>query len=156
AEAPPPPPPPAEVPPPPPPAPMAVPPPAAEPAAPTAVPPPQPPFKIETPNKSTIRVGLLLQPQFQATQARFPAGAGPSGYSYDLFIRRTRILVGGTLFGTLEYFVDTDYPNLFLQNVPSSTTDAMGMTTTTANALKNVPGMNIQDAFITWKAMGDM
>ena len=84
---------------------------------------------------------------------------GPSGFSNDLFIRRTRILVGGTLFGVLEYFVDTDYPNLFLQNVPASTTDNTTMpptTTTTANALKNVPGMNIQDAFITWKAMGDM
>jgi hypothetical protein len=136
---------------------MAVPPPAAEPAAPAAVPAAQPAFKIETPNKSSVKVGLLLQPQFQATQARFPAGAGPSGFSNDFFIRRTRILVGGSLFGVFEYFVDTDYPNLFLQNVPSSTTDAMTMTTTTtANALKNVPGMNIQDAFVTWKAMGDM
>jgi hypothetical protein len=116
------------------------------------VPAAQGPLKIETPNKSTIKFGLLLQPQLQASQARFPAGAGPSGYSNDLFIRRTRILVGGTLFGVLDYFVDTDYPNLFLQNAP--VTDAMGMTT--PNALKNTPGMNIQDAFITWKLLGDM
>jgi len=132
-------------------APMATPPPPAE-APVTVVPAAQPPFKIETPNKSTFKAGLLVQPQYQATQPRFPAGAGPSGYSNDLFIRRTRILIGGTLFGVFEYFVDTDYPNLFLQNVP--VTDAMGMTTT--NALKNTPGMNIQDAFITWKAAGDL
>jgi hypothetical protein len=144
--------------PPPPPAPMAPPPaPAAVAAAPPApaesyVPPAQAAFKVETPNKSTIKLGLLLQPQLQSSQGRFPAGAGPSGYSNDLFIRRTRILVGGTLFGVLDYFVDTDYPNLFLQNIPA--TDAMGVTT--PNALKNTPGMNIQDAFITWKAMGDM
>ncbi len=153
AEAPPPPPPPPPAPPPVEAAPMA-PPPATTPppAAEAPVPPAQAAFKIETPNKSSVKLGLLLQPQFQSSQARFGAGAGPSGYSNDFFIRRTRILLGGTLFGVFEYFVDTDYPNLFLQNIPA--TDAMGMTT--ANALKNTPGMNIQDAFITWKAMGDM
>jgi hypothetical protein len=152
APTPPPPPPPLPPPPPPeaaPPAPMAI---AVPPPAEAPVPPAQPAFKIETPNKSNIKVGLLLQPQLQVTQPRFGAGAGPSGQSYDFFIRRTRILVGGTLFGVFDYFVDTDYPNLFLQNVP--VTDAMGATT--AAALKNTPGMNIQDAFITWKAMGDM
>jgi len=133
-------------------APMAVAAPPAPAPSESPVPPAQAAFKIETPNKSSVKIGLLLQPQFQATQARFPAGAGPSGYSYDLYIRRTRILVGGTLFGAFDYFVDTDFPNLFLQN--ASFTDAMGVTT--ANAVKNTPGMNIQDAFITWKAMGDM
>ena len=63
--------------------------------------------------------------------------------------------MGGSLFGgVLEYFVDTDFPNLFLaQNV--TTTDAMGMMVTNTSA-KNTPGMNIQDAFITYKPMGDM
>ena len=110
-------------------------------------------MKIETPNKSTIKLGLLLQPQFQASQPRFgtPAEAR-TNFGNNLYIRRTRILLGGNLFGLLDYFVDTDFPNLFLaQNV--TTTDAMGMMVT--NSVKNTPGMNIQDAFITFKAMGD-
>ena len=32
---------------------------------------PRPAMKIETPNKSTMKLGLLLQPQFQASQPRF-------------------------------------------------------------------------------------
>ena len=151
--------PPAEAPPPPPPppaveaAPMA-PPPAPPPAAAPEgiVPPAQPAMKIETPNKSLIKLGLLFQPQFQASQPRFGAPTSTlDGFGYNLYIRRTRVLVGGSLFGgVLEYFLDTDFPNLFLAQ---NTTDAMGMVT---GATKNTPGMNIQDAFITYKAMGDM
>ena len=159
--APPAPPPPEVTPAPPPPEPMAPPPaPPAVAAAPAAapaeayVPAAQAAMKIETPNKSTIKLGLLLQPQFQASQPRFgtPAEAR-TNFGNNLYIRRTRILLGGNLFGLLDYFVDTDFPNLFLaQNV--TTTDAMGMMVT--NSVKNTPGMNIQDAFITFKAMGDL
>jgi hypothetical protein len=130
------------------------------PAAPMAPPPPartdtilpaaQPALKIETPNKSSIKLGLLVQPQFQASQPRFGTPADThTGWGNNLYIRRTRILLGGTLFGTFEYFLDTDYPNLFL---PAAGTDAMGMPT----YLKNTPGMNIQDAFITYKPIGDV
>ena len=91
---------------------------------------PQPAFKIETPNKSSIKLGLLLQPQLQSSQPRFGAPAETrTGWGNNLYIRRTRILLGGTLFGVLDYFVDTDFPNLFLAtNV--TTTDAMGMMVT--------------------------
>ena len=56
-----------------------------------------------------------------------------------------RILPGGTLFGRFEYFVDTDYPNLFL---PATVAGAGGAP---ASSVKATPGMNIQDAFGTWK-----
>src|SRR6478735_3652925 len=142
--APPPPPPPAEVVPA---APMA-PPPAAAPAAVGIVPPAQPALKIETPNKSSIKIGALFQPQFQTNN-----DVTRSGWNNQLYIRRTRILLGGTLFGVLDYFIDTDFPNLFLAT-STTTTDAMGVMTTTTT--KAVPGMNIQDAFITYKPIGDL
>jgi len=121
--------------------------PTPPPPAESYVPPAQAAFKVETPNKSTIKLGLLVQPQFQSSQPRFgtPASAA-NGWGNNLYIRRTRVLIGGTLFGAFDYFFDTDFPNLFLgQNV--TTTDAVGVMTT--NVVKNTPGLNIQDAFIT-------
>jgi hypothetical protein len=129
--------------------PAAPPPPPME-AAPPMAPPPAPPpaagppsFKIDVGGGNTLRIGLLLQPQFQAL-----GSTELNGTSYNLYLRRTRILVGGTLFdGMFEYFLDTDYPNLFLatNEAPSATAAA----TTT----KATPGMNIQDAFATWKPL---
>jgi len=58
--------------------------------------------------------------------------------------------MAGALFGTIEYFVDTDFSNLFLSN----TVAGMGGAATTQ--LKATPGMNIQDAYATYKASGDM
>jgi hypothetical protein len=129
--------------------PMAEPPPAAPMAPPPAAPapawPPSISFKSEPSTGNTLKIGLLLQPQFQMLGSN-----SLDGNAYNLYIRRTRLLVAGTLFGNFEYFVDTDYPNLFLatNEAPSATANA----TTT----KATPGMNIQDAFITWKAYGDM
>ncbi len=146
---PPPPPPPVEVAPPPaPPTPPAAVPMAASVAASTAIAPSQAPFKIETPNGSSIKIGLLLQPQYQAVNSL--PGSALDSYSHNLFLRRTRILVGGTLFGTIEYFLDTDYPNLFLS---SNETNA---TTMVNSQVKATPGMNVQDAFATAKPFGDV
>src|SRR6185312_1835441 len=121
-------------------APMA--PPGAIDIAPPAPPPAGPPsFKLEAGPGNTLKLGLLLQPQFQSL-----GNNGLSGNSYNLFIRRTRFLVGGTVLGVFDYFFETDYPNLFIaQN------EAGPPATTT----KNTPGMNIQDAFITWKPLSD-
>jgi hypothetical protein len=95
-------------------------------------------FKIESPTGS-LKIGLLAQPQFEALGS--PTLDSLSG---NFFVRRARILVGGTLFKSFEYFVETDYPNLFKAG-------------TTGDPLtKNSPGMNIQDFVITWKAMGDL
>jgi hypothetical protein len=146
---PPPPPPPPPAPPPeaPPPAPMAIAAPPGPPAGPASgyvlSPPPQSPFKIETPNGSSIRFGLLLQPQFQSVSS-----ATLNGYSNDIYLRRTRVLIGGTLLGAFEYFFDTDFANLFFTEPPMAGMPDPGT--------KATPGMNIQDAFGTWKAYGDM
>ena len=122
--------------------PMAPPPVAAPaPAAPAA----QGPMRIETPNGSSIKFGLLLQPQYEAL-----GDVNRSGYDQNLFIRRARILVGGSLFGVVDYFLDTDFPNLFRAPTVAG---AAGVPNT---ATKASPGMNIQDAFVTYKPMGDM
>jgi hypothetical protein len=131
-----------------------------------AVPPPPAPakpsplaFKIEVPKTETvpassIKIGLLLQPQFQMQQSRYgSATATLDGWKNDLYVRRTRLLLGGTLFGVFDYFVDTDFANLGL-STPGMTTDAAGMVTNT-NA-KAAQGLNIQDAFITYKPMADL
>ncbi len=106
-------------------------------AASTAIAPSQSPFKIETPNGSSIKIGLLLQPQFQMMGSN-----SADGYAYNLYIRRTRVLLGGTLFGAIDYFFETDYPNLFLANAETG--------------VKTAPGLNIQDAFATAHPFGDM
>jgi hypothetical protein len=110
--------------------------------APATAPPPS--FRVEGASGSSIRVGILLQPQFMAA-----SNAARDGYSKNLYIRRTRILLGGTLFGAFEYFIDTDYPNLFLANNVAGTGGAAD------TAVKATPGMNIQDAFGTWKVLKD-
>ena len=123
--------------------PAAAPPPAASP--PGAIGSPTPSFKMEPSPGNSIRIGLLLQPQFQSL-----GSTELTGNSYNLYIRRTRLLVGGTLFGAFEYFMETDYPNLFLATNEGPTATAAATTT------KATPGNNIQDAFITWKPVGDV
>jgi hypothetical protein len=119
--------------------------PASPPRAPApAAPPPAPggrtpaaPLKIDTPS-SSIKFGVLLQPQYEAIGS--PA---LDSMSQNLFLRRTRVLLGGTLFGGyFEYFLDTDFPDLFKSN-PST-------------GVRNTPGLNIQDAYFTVKAAGDL
>lgn len=118
--------------------------PALPPASAMVVPAPASPLRIESATGSSIRFGLLVQPQFQMANS-----AAVDGYAKNLYIRRTRLIVGGTLFDKVDYFIDTDYPNLFLD----SNTAAAGAPEAFA---KSTPGMNIQDVFVTYKAMGDM
>jgi hypothetical protein len=92
-----------------------------------------------------------LQPQFSATNGFSNA---VNGYTINLFIRRTRLLFGGSLFGVVDYFVETDFANLF-QGTPVAG-NAMAMPPTAATDLKATPGMNIQDAFATAKPFGDV
>ena len=132
--------------------------PVVTPAAPPETPPPTvfDPLKIESKN-ATLKIGLLLQPQYEAISSNVslpPSTVGDEahkGMSNNLFIRRTRLLVGGTLFKTFEYFFDTDAPNLFKGDtnisgpaMPSNGSGAKGGT-----------GIIVQDAFGTWKAYED-
>ncbi|HYP99636.1 MAG TPA: hypothetical protein VER96_13270 [Polyangiaceae bacterium] len=120
---------------------------AASPIAPdTAAPATFESFKIENKNQSaTLKVGLLLQPQYEALGS---TNAAHTGTSNNLFLRRTRLLVGGTLFKTFEYFFDTDAPNLFR----GATAFDMGV----ASGAKTSQGIVVQDAIATWKAYEDM
>jgi hypothetical protein len=127
--------------------------PAPEPAPVVVTTPPPPPvksgppsFKLEVPS-GALKVGFLMQPQFKMENTN-PA---LDGYQMNLLVRRTRVLLGGSLFGgKFEYFFDTDFANIGVPSAPAMT--ATDQTT----APKNTPGMNIQDAFVTWKALGDM
>jgi len=97
-----------------------------------------PPLKIEGPN-ATIRFGMFLQPQFESL-----GSVTANGYANNLYLRRARIIIGGTLWDRIEYFMETDSPNLFKG---SNTLPNTGKTTST---------MLIQDMFGTFKALGDM
>jgi len=116
------------------------------------------PLKIESKN-ATLKIGLLLQPQYEALSAGTnvaPYGVvgdeSHKGTSNNLFIRRTRLLVGGTLFKTFEYFFDTDAPNLFKGDVGTNPT---AMTPVNGTGQKGGNGIIVQDAYGTWKAYED-
>lgn len=116
------------------------------------------PLKIESKN-ATLKIGLLLQPQYEAISAGTsvpPYGTvgddTHKGMSNNLFIRRTRLLVGGTLFKTFEYFFDTDAPNLFKGDIGTNPT---AMPATNGTGAKAGTGIVVQDAFGTWKAYED-
>jgi hypothetical protein len=107
------------------------------------------PMKIELPN-AIIKFGFLLQPQYEAVGA--PA---LNSATSNIFLRRTRILIGATFFKNFEFFFDTDYPNLnrAANNGFAPPPAAAG---TPEQNNKATPGMNIQDAFGTVKVLGDM
>jgi hypothetical protein len=112
-------------------------PPATNPYVPFA--PPPGPMRVEVPGAS-IQFGILAQPQFEV------AGAPDADKTTkNIFLRRLRFMVGGTLFKTIEFFVQTDWPNLFKLD-PS---DTMVFD-------KNGPGLNIQDAYVTYKPVGEL
>ncbi len=98
------------------------------------------PLRIEGKDGS-IRLGLLLQPTYEAL-----GSASADSLTQNLYLRRTRFLVGGTLLKHFEYFFETDYPNLFKGAVNE----------TTMTFPKNSPGLNIQDAFATYKPVEDL
>ncbi|HEY0466082.1 MAG TPA: hypothetical protein VGC79_17850, partial [Polyangiaceae bacterium] len=124
--------------------------PAPSPIAPdTAVPATFESFKIENKNGSaTLKVGLLVQPQFEALGS---PNAAHDGTSVNLFVRRTRLLVGGTLFKNFEYFFETDSPNLFR----GDTNIVGGATPSEGTGQKTGFGIGVQDAMATWKAYED-
>jgi hypothetical protein len=74
-------------------------------------------------------------------------------YQKNLFLRRSRLIVGGSLFGSFDYFFDTDFANLLKStDTFTNTTNMMtGVTTTAVTTTRGVPGMNVQDIFGTWK-----
>jgi len=103
--------------------------------------PPPSPLKLEGAN-GTIRFGLLAQPQFQEV-----GSPTLDGLTKDVYLRRIRFMVGGTLLKYFEYFWQVDSPNLF--RTQSTTAN---MTTVTQ---KGNQGVNLVDAFGTFKPVDD-
>ncbi len=86
---------------------------------------------------SSIKFGFLAQPQFEALQTTDPTSpTGDTVYAKNLFLRRFRIIFGGTVAKKWSYFFETDSPNLGKQ-----------LAGTTA---KDSGSIFIQDAFLTY------
>jgi hypothetical protein len=105
-------------------------PPPAAPAAPAQL-------RLEIPNGTSIRFGLLWQAQYEAR-----GNPANPALSQNIFLRRFALLLGGTILHDFEYFVDTDFANLL-------------KATSAPDARKNGPGIQTKDAFVTFRAIDD-
>lgn len=64
--------------------------------------------KIQIDDNTTLTAGVLLQSQAVLT----PGGAADgTGVGTDLFLRRARLMLGGSWNDTLSFFIETDQPN---------------------------------------------
>jgi hypothetical protein len=99
-------------------------------------------LKIEG-SAGIIKFGLLAQPQYQAL-----GSPSADGLAHDLYVRRMRFLVGGTLLKYIDFFWQVDTPNLF-KSQPAT----VGMSTVTQ---KNNPSLAVVDAFATFKPAADL
>ena len=98
-------------------------------------------LKIVIPN-ATIRLGMFLQPQFESAQIPTANWLRQQSLSPARALRRRR----ERCFDNVEWFLETDSPNLF----KGATGPATGP------ALKATSTMVIQDLFGTYKVLGDM
>ena len=94
----------------------------------------QSPLQIKTDN-SSIKFGMLLQPQFETL-----GSATKDGDSKNFFLRRTRFLVAGTLGTDWEFFFETDSANLGKAGTDGTKSGSAA------------PTMVVQDAVVTYKA----
>ncbi len=85
--------------------------------------------------KSSLKIGFLAQPEFEALDT--PDG---TGRSTNIFLRRLRVLFGGKISDRWTFFVDTDSPNL-------------GKATTQAGT-KDAGDIYVQDAYFTYAQNG--
>lgn len=92
----------------------------------------QAPLKIETP-AATLKFGVLVQPQYESAESLTLDGA-----SQNLFLRRTRFLIGGTFAQNFELFLETDSPDL-------------GKSATTGAKAASYAGLKLQDVVLTYK-----
>lgn len=83
----------------------------------------------------SFKLGFLLQ-----GQADWLKDAATSGYTQNLFLRRARVLVGGSVAKNVSFFFETDNPNLGKN--PAGGTKAIST------------GLIVQDAFVSWKTLG--
>jgi hypothetical protein len=86
--------------------------------------------------KSSLSVGLLVQPQFESLTA-----VDESDAAKNVFLRRMRIILGGKLTERVAFFIETDSPNV-------GKADAAGR--------KNDGTAFIQDAVLTFTVRGSV
>jgi hypothetical protein len=101
-----------------------------------------PPFsklqlKLEGPYGTSIRFGTVTQVQYEAL-----GSFAEHDVAQNLFLRRTMLLLGGTVLYDFEYFIDTDFVDLF---------KAAG-----EQSFKNGPGISLKDVLITYAGFGDV
>ncbi len=77
-----------------------------------------------------IKVGFLVQPQ-----AEFVETVDDRAWTQNLFIRRVRLILGGSLGKKWSFFIETDAPNLGKAN---------------AQGTKDSGNIYVQDAFVTY------
>jgi hypothetical protein len=94
-------------------------------------------LKLEGPHGTSIRFGTVTQLQYEALGA-----FGDRDVAQNFFVRRTMLLLGGTVLHDLEYFIDTDFADLFKAAGDMSQ--------------KNGPGISLKDVFITYNGFGDV
>ncbi|WP_253985042.1 porin [Pyxidicoccus xibeiensis] len=63
--------------------------------------------RIPLGEEASLNVGILLQPQLQLIEDGAPVGA----VGTDLYLRRIRLIVGGTITKKLSFFAEIDQPN---------------------------------------------
>ncbi len=95
------------------------------------------PLQITSPNgQASLKFGFLMQPQYESL-----GSPTKDGDSQNLFVRRTRVLMGGSLGKDWEFFFETDAAN-------AGKSDATGAKTGWT--------MSVQDAVLTWKPMKEL
>jgi hypothetical protein len=114
------------------------------PPAPGSVAPPLAPrrtrLELELENGTSMRFGVLTQLQYEA-MGDFAADDLQGGVSHNLYLRRTMLLIAGTVLHDFEYFIDTDFADMFKASGEQS--------------LKNGPGISVKDFISTYKVLGE-
>ncbi len=97
---------------------------------------------IKVSDSINFKLGILLQPQVDLQEVRNTANDGTGGYQQNLFIRRTRLLLGGQVAKNVFFFAETENSTL------GKSTQAVGGAQV-AKALGS--GFNLLDAVGEWR-----
>jgi Phosphate-selective porin O and P len=85
--------------------------------------------------QASLKIGLLAQPQLETLET-----VDQQATSTNLFVRRVRLMFGGTLGERWSFFVETDSPNIGKGNTSAGAT----------SGVKEAGNIFIQDAFVTY------
>jgi hypothetical protein len=98
-------------------------------------------------NGASLKLGLLFQPSYEVAGGFLPNGTQTIQHFY---IRRMRLMAGLNFGSQIEFFFETDSPNIGrnvnADSIVSGTNPMVGT---------NPIGMKVQDAFMTWKPMDE-